>query len=218
MLPAKLSRYSAVAKLFLKNRALLAASGSDPIPGAPEDGGPDKEAEQLAADLEKLGPTFVKLGQVLSTRSDLLPPAYLDALSRLQDSVDPVPAPDIMQVIDDDLGVRVSKAFSAFDPEPIAAASLGQVHRATLRDGRPVAVKVQRPCLKEIIATDIAALTYLVALGERLLPRLRALDLPVVVKEFASRLNREIDFNRERRPSTQPKGYPVRAAKTIPPS
>ena len=120
----------------------------------PKGVGPDKEAEQLAADLEKLGPTFVKLGQLLSTRSDLPPPAYLDAFSRLQDHVDPVPAADIMKAIEEDLGMRVSKAFDEFDPEPLASASLGQVHHATLRDGRPVAVKVQRPDITEQVKAE----------------------------------------------------------------
>ena len=89
--------------------------------------------------------------------------------------------------------------FSAFSETPLAAATIAQVHEATTQDGRHVAVKVQRPCLKAIISTDIAALTYLVALGEGLFPRLRALDLPVVVRELAISLNRETDFGREAR-------------------
>ncbi len=197
MLPAKLSRYSAVAKLFLKNRLLLAASGPDPVPGAPKGVGPDKEAEQLAADLEKLGPTFVKLGQLLSTRSELLPPAYLDALSRLQDSVDPVPAPDIMKVIEDDLGVRVSKAFSDFDPEPIAAASLGQVHRATLRDGRPVAVKVQRPDITEHVKADLDVLDEIAAFVDQHTQAGKRYEFQPMIREFRKALMVELDYKQE---------------------
>jgi len=156
VLPAKLSRYSAVIKLFLKHRALLGASTADPIVDEPTDLSDTKLAEKLACDLEKLGPTFIKLGQVLSTRSDLLPPAYLEPLSRLQDKVDPVPASDIIKIVEDELGVRVSKAFSSFEAEPLASASLGQVHRATLRDGRPVAVKVQRPDIGDRVRQDLS--------------------------------------------------------------
>src|SRR5215510_6733309 len=113
-------------------------------------------AEAFARDLESLGPTFVKLGQILSTRADLLPPAYLDALSRLQDNVEPFPYEDVERTIRGGLGGRVSHAFVEFDREPIAAASLGQVYRAVLRGGREVAVKVQRPGIREQIEKDIS--------------------------------------------------------------
>ena len=105
-----------------------------------------------------MGPAFIKLGQLLSTRADLLPPEYLDALRRLQDDVEPFSFADVERVVEADLGVRISKGFASFDAEPIAAASLGQVHRAALRDGRPVAVKVQRPDIRERVAEDVATL------------------------------------------------------------
>jgi ubiquinone biosynthesis protein len=116
------------------------------------------EAEELAADLEKLGPTFIKLGQLLSTRADLLPAPYLEALSRLQDHIEPFPFEEVDRIVSSELGVRLSKAFEEFDPNPLAAASLAQVHRATMRDGRAVVVKVQRPDIREQIVDDLEAL------------------------------------------------------------
>src|SRR5690606_36245759 len=116
------------------------------------------DAAELADDLERLGPTYVKLGQLLSTRADLLPLAYVEAPERLQDRVQPFPAPQAEGIVQDELGVRMSKLFASFEPDPIAAASLGQVHRATLRDGRPVAVKVQRPGIRRRVTDDLEAL------------------------------------------------------------
>ncbi|HYG81892.1 MAG TPA: AarF/UbiB family protein, partial [Pyrinomonadaceae bacterium] len=100
------------------------------------------EAAELSKDLEKMGPTFIKLAQLLSTRADLLPAPYLEALSRLQDDVEPFSFKEVEEIVTEELGVRISKAFALFEAEPVAAASLGQVHRAEMRDGREVVVKV----------------------------------------------------------------------------
>jgi ubiquinone biosynthesis protein len=116
------------------------------------------EAEELAADLEKLGPTFIKLGQLMSTRADLLPAPYLEALSRLQDQIEPFSFEEVDRIVSSELGVRLSKAFAEFDPKPLAAASLAQVHLAYMRDGRAVVVKVQRPDIREQIVEDLEAL------------------------------------------------------------
>src|SRR5258706_13355954 len=116
------------------------------------------KAEELAADLEKLGPTFIKLGQLLSTRADLLPTPYLEALSRLQDKIEPFPYEEVDRIVSSEIGVRISKAFADFDPQPLAAASLAQVHRATMRDGREVVVKVQRPDIRGQIVEDLETL------------------------------------------------------------
>jgi ubiquinone biosynthesis protein len=184
VLPPKLSRYAAVASLFLK----YGRSSGDPDPEA---------ASALACDLESLGPTFVKLGQLLSTRVDLLPPAYLEALTRLQDDVEPVAFAEIQRVIEEELGVRLSKAFSVFEEHPIAAASLGQVHRAALRDGRIVAVKVQRPGVAEQIAADLEALDQIAQFMASHSDSGKRYDLPGMVEEFRTAILAELDYVRE---------------------
>jgi ubiquinone biosynthesis protein len=199
VLPAKLSRYAAVATLLLKHRPdLLAATASESSTTTAGDaGGEQAEAERLAKDLEKLGPTFIKLGQVLSTRSDLLPPAYLEALSRLQDDVAPVPVADVQKSIEDELGIRLSKAFETFDPQPLASASLGQVHRATLRDGRAVAVKVQRPGIVEQVKGDLDALDEIALFVDRHTTAGRRYEFAPMIQEFRKALMDELDYNVE---------------------
>jgi predicted unusual protein kinase regulating ubiquinone biosynthesis (AarF/ABC1/UbiB family) len=155
-------------------------------------------AEAFARDLESLGPTFVKLGQILSTRADLLPPAYLDALARLQDQVEPFPYQDVERTIREELGVRVSHAFVEFDELPIAAASLGQVHRAVLRGGREVAVKVQRPGIREQIEKDLSAFHEIAAVIDRI-GAARNMDAARVVDEFKRTLMSELDYREEAR-------------------
>ncbi len=160
--PERLKRYKDVAMLLVKygRSDLVKQSGLeeslelDEI--ALEESAP--EAEELAHDLEKLGPTFIKLGQLLSTRADLLPAPYLEALSRLQDQIEPFPYEEVDRIVSTELGVRISKAFAEFEREPLAAASLAQVHRAWLRDGRAVVVKVQRPGIREQIILDLESL------------------------------------------------------------
>src|SRR5438067_7006643 len=124
-------------------------------------------AEELSRDLGRLGPTFVKLGQLLSCRADLLPERYLRALSRLQDKVKPFPFQDVEFIVESELGTRISKAFTSFNPEPLAAASLGQVHCAVLHNGRPVAVKVQRPNIARQVEKDFGALEELARFMDR---------------------------------------------------
>jgi ubiquinone biosynthesis protein len=187
-LPPKLSRYASVAALLLKY-------GRN-IPEA-EQAGESDVPDQLARDLEALGPTFIKLGQVLSTRTDLLPPAYLEALARLQDSIKPFPFQDVKRIVEEELGVRLSKAFSAFDEQPLAAASLGQVHRAALRDGRMVAVKVQRPDVATTIETDLDALDEIAGfLGTRTETG-RRYDLAGMVSEFRTAITLELNYAQE---------------------
>lgn len=156
-----------------------------------------KEAEAFADDLERMGPIFIKLGQVLSSRADLLPPAYLAALARLQDNLAPFPFEEVRETIESELGVRLSKAFLEFDPEPIGAASLAQVHRAVLRDGRPVAVKVQRPGIRRQIAEDLDALTDVVELADAHTEMGRRLHVLDILHEFRANLLHELDYRIE---------------------
>lgn len=157
---------------------------------------PPKEVRET---FEELGLTFLKFGQVLAMRRDLLPDAYIDELEQLHDQLPALGIDAVRETVEFELGAPLTELFASFSETPLAAATIAQVHEATLLDGRHVAVKVQRPDLESMIATDIAALTYLVALGESLFPRLRAFDLPVLVREFANSLSRETDFCHEAR-------------------
>src|SRR3712207_3140547 len=160
-----LKRYKDVAWLLMKyGRSDLVKSAGleEAIEGDDAAGGastvPPAQAAELADDLERLGPTYIKLAQLLSTRADLLPTPYIEALTRLQDKVEPFSFGEVEKIVQAELGVRISKAFSEFDSEPLAAASLGQVHRAQMRDGRTVVVKVQPPNIRDHSADDFEAL------------------------------------------------------------
>ena len=195
-LGARLSRYRDFARFVAKygrSDFVTRAGAVDDIRGDAD------EARAFAADLEKLGPTFIKLGQLLSTRGDLLPPAYLEALARLQDDVDPFPFSEVERIVQDQLGVRLSKAFESFDPTPIAAASLGQVHRAVMRDGREVAVKVQRPNVREQVLKDLEALGEVAALMHRFSATTRSIDAQGVLEEFRRTILSELDYREEAR-------------------
>lgn len=156
-------------------------------------------ADQLADDLEAMGPTFVKLGQILSGRPDLLPQRYVEALARLQNSVKPFPGEEAQKIIEDEIGVRISRAFSHFHPKPIAAASLGQVHRAALRDGREVVIKVQRPNIATQIADDFAMLAQIAKLAEQHSQWGRRRRVSEVVEELRLSILQELDYEREAR-------------------
>ena len=153
--------------------------------------------EALADDLEALGPTFIKLGQLLSTRADLLPIDYLKALSRLQDDVEPFPEEQVEEIITEELGVRISKAFQVFELEPIAAASLGQVHRAVLRNGRSVAVKIQRPDIRERIHKDLEALDEIAEFLDHHTDAGHKYAFTEMLDQFRKTLLRELDYRQE---------------------
>jgi predicted unusual protein kinase regulating ubiquinone biosynthesis (AarF/ABC1/UbiB family) len=198
--PAHLKRYAEVAKLFVKfARGPLATELRSDLPR--EDAGaadaPAGKPEELARDLEALGPTFIKLGQLLSSRADLLPGPYLEALSRLQDDCEPFSFGQVEEIVESELGARLSAAFAEFEATPLAAASLGQVHRARLRDGRAVAVKVQRPGIRDRIAEDLAALRELASFLDKHSAIGQQYGLEKLVESFGHALVAELDYRRE---------------------
>ena len=191
-----IGRYKDIALLLRK----YARAGSERLAGPEElDATPERaaEAQALAADLERLGPTFIKLGQLLSTRPDLLPEAHLDALARLQDKVEPFAFEQAESIIEEELGVRVNKIFRRLDPKPVAAASLAQLHRGELRNGRVVAVKVQRPGLREVITEDMAAIGEAATFLDRHTSVGRRYEFARILDEFRRGLYRELDYTQE---------------------
>jgi ubiquinone biosynthesis protein len=172
--------------------------GPEPEP-TDADGGSAEQALAFRKRLVELGPAYIKLGQVLSMRPDLLPPVYIEQLAKLQDDVDPIPPAEIIAIIEEALGARISKLFGEFTDEPVGTASLGQVHAAELRDGRPVVVKVQRPNLRELLTDDIQFFrelaTFMVehtAAGSRI-------DMIGVVQQLEQALADELDYRIEAR-------------------
>jgi len=198
--PERLKRYKDVARLLFKygRSDLVRRAGLDEaLAGETLTPEADAKPEELATDLERLGPAFIKLGQLLSTRADLLPSPYLDALGRLQDRIEPFSFAEVERVIHEDLGVRISKAFAAFDAEPMAAASLGQVHRAALRDGRRVAVKVQRPNIRDGLAADLATMEDIAGFLDQHTTAGQQFEFVQMVAEFRRTLAQELDYQRE---------------------
>lgn len=167
--------------------------------------GEDPAAEMLTTEqrvrmaFEDLGPTFIKLGQVLATRPDLIPMSLVEELRRLQDRVPPFPGEDARREIEQQLGKPVEELFARFDPTPLAAASIAQVHRATLHDGSEVVVKVRRPNLETQIARDLDVLTSLAGLLEDNVPESRQFSPRAIADEFRRSIWREIDLTKEAR-------------------
>lgn len=196
----RLARTAQVVKRLARHRRVLAGLDWTQAPPADTALAPASgtaAAEAFAADLEALGPAFIKLGQSLSTRPDLVPPAYIEALDRMQDEVAPVETAVIEKVIEEELGVRPSRLFLHFDPVPLAAASLAQVHRAVLRDGREVAVKVQRPGVDASIRLDLEVLAGLAVTADTLTQTGRRLHFADWIAEFRKVLLLELDYCRE---------------------
>jgi ubiquinone biosynthesis protein len=193
--PRHVRRYKDIAVLLVKygRRDLLSPTGldaEDVAPGTPE---------QLAGDLERLGPTYVKVGQLLSTRADLLPAPFIAALSRLQDDVAPFGFAEVERIVEAELGARISRAFQIFDNEPLASASLGQVHSAVLRNGRRVAVKVQRPGIRDQVLDDLDAMREIAELLDGHTDLGRRYGFAAMLDEFRKSMLRELDYRQEAR-------------------
>ena len=160
---------------------------------------PSDRGRRLREMLDELGPTFVKFGQLLSTRPDIVPPDIVVELQKLQDDVRPIPFADVERVIREELGVTIEQAFLEFDQQPTAAASIGQVHHALLPNGERVAVKVQRPNAPRQIESDIALLFQAARLAKERVRALDFIDAEQVVDEFARSIRSELDYRAEAR-------------------
>jgi ubiquinone biosynthesis protein len=186
-------RYWDMLKLYVRHGRKHAIHTNGDLLATEADGGSVHEqreaAEALAADLERLGPTYVKFGQLLST--------YLEALSRFQNSVKPFPFEEVDKIVREELGRPTLESFLEFDPEPLAAASLGQVHRARLPDGTLVAVKVQRPGVREQIAQDFEAFLNLAGFSERHTELGRKYAVSQIIEQFRKTLQQELDYTIE---------------------
>ena len=194
-----LARTAQIVRFLAKYRSACVFSGLDVEASTAdadlviEDGRP----EEFVNDLEALGPTFIKIGQALSTRPDMVPAPYLKALERMQDDVAPLPFADIKAAVEEALGVKLSQAFSEFEETSLGGASLAQVHRARLRDGRLVAVKVQRPGITDGIRDDLDALASLADKADRWTDAGRRMRFSGWVHEFRKTLLAELDYRVE---------------------
>ena len=195
-----LTRTAQILNFLLKYRSAGVFTGLDLDAATIEsDIAPNTEGKpaEFARDLEALGPTFIKIGQALSTRPDMVPAPYLAALEHMQDDVGPMPYEAIRGVVEEELGVRINRAFATFDETPLGSASLAQVHRATLRDGRAVAVKVQRPGVAESVRQDLEALSRLAGHADRMTDLGRRVRFADWVHEFGKALLGELNYRVE---------------------
>ncbi len=153
--------------------------------------------KRLRLTLERLGPTFIKFGQVLSVRPDLVPKSYIQELENLQDKVPSFPYSVAKEQIKKELGKSVEELFSSFEKTPVASASISQVHKAILKNGKKVAVKVQRPDVRKIMETDIEIMFYVAKLLENRVPKIRQFSPVQIINEFSKWTEKELDFKRE---------------------
>lgn len=157
----------------------------------------EQSPEELVEDLKAMGPTYIKLGQLLSTRPDLLPDPYLEQLSTLQDNAAPIPFDEVREIVENEIHTRISHAFEMFEEEPIASASIGQVHRATLRSGKPVAVKIQRPNVKKQFLRDLDTLKEMAEWAVNHTKTARKYALDEVLEDLRRILLNELNYTKE---------------------
>jgi ubiquinone biosynthesis protein len=154
-------------------------------------------ARKLRGAMEELGPTFAKMGQILSTRPDLLPQAFVEELSTLQDQVPPLSEPEVVRVMEEELGVPWEDVFASIDPEPMAAGTIAQVHKATMTGGERVVVKVQRPTARTDILQDLGLLELFAEKTQERSAFSQVIDLPTIIEHLSASLRRELDFRQE---------------------
>ena len=202
--PRNVTRLAATVGLFTKyglgdfaERTGLRALADEDV-GEMNGASPEK-AIQFRKRLVELGPAYIKLGQVLSTRPDLIPESYVAELEKLQDDVPPMPIEDVEQVLEEELGARLSKLFETFDREPIGSASLGQVHSATLRGGRDVVVKVQRPNIRPVLADDLDFFRELAGFLTKHTEAGARVDMLGIIQQLERALLDELDYRIEAR-------------------
>ncbi len=198
--PRGIARSAQILRFLVKYRSAGVFTGLDldaASADAIEDDATEGRPEAFVDDLEALGPTFIKIGQALSTRPDMVPPPYLLALERMQDDCEPIAFEQVREAIEDALCTRLNKVFDRFDEVPLGCASLAQVHRATLRDGRMVAVKVQRPGIIETIRDDLETLAGLAGRVDRMTDLGRRMRFADWVHEFRKTLLAELDYRTE---------------------
>lgn len=201
ILPDNLQRYQKFLSFMLKywNSDLLNQTASTVVGPETQDNISDynESPEELVEDLKRMGPTYIKLGQLLSTRPDLLPDEYLNALSALQDNLSTVPFSEIREIVETEIGTKISKAFNWFEEEPLASASIGQVHRAELRSGKQVAVKVQRPGIRLQFLEDLDTLEDVTRLAVKHTRLGKKYAFEDVLAELRRIMLQELDYLRE---------------------
>jgi predicted unusual protein kinase regulating ubiquinone biosynthesis (AarF/ABC1/UbiB family)/nucleotide-binding universal stress UspA family protein len=156
-----------------------------------------ERAQKVRRAMEELGPTFAKMGQILSTRPDLLPQAFVEELSTLQDQVPPLTEEEVVKVMEEELGVPWEDVFASIDPQPMAAGTIAQVHKATLADGEPAVIKVQRPTARTDILQDLGLLELFAEKTQERSAFRQVIDLPTIIEHLSASLRRELDFRQE---------------------
>jgi ubiquinone biosynthesis protein len=198
---SELARFAAIARIAAAKGwgryAERLGLGSHDHPGAGEE--VKSDAVRLREALEELGPTFVKLGQMMAGRTDIFPEELVAELGKLHEAAASFPPQAARKIVEDETGKPIAELYASFDDAPMAAASMAQVHCATLHDGTAVIVKVQRPGIAATVEADISVLRRLARLAGTVVPSLRAFNLPGLVAELAETLRGELDFEREGR-------------------